>query len=293
MHEQTIRSLEQLAQEDPDVSLLALLYRDAVAASDDDAWKRVEITPTEPEPANGIPALHASTVSVEPDAFERLLSRMVKNSGLAERFPETTGRLADVDTPALIRALIEWDFPEIDRLSGEAGIEPPILLTTGGAALFPLMNELQSRIVSGSSDEPWNAGYCPVCGSWPTLAEQRGLEKQLWLRCGRCAAAWRTRHQECIYCGTTDHHELGYMAPEEERESRRVVTCSSCRGYIKVLATVSPMGPGDIWRRELNSIELDVAATDGEYARPDQPGFGIEINVLATASKERSWLPWR
>jgi FdhE protein len=293
MHEQTTRSLEQIAHDDPEIALLALLYRDAVASFEDPVWSTGNPDLRIFSPIGEIPVLHEQTLNLDLRAFLQLMERMITTAGLHETWPEINETIRAIDLAAFAKAVIEWNPIAIDELANDPAISPAVLLTVGGCALLPQMHAIQDARIPGYSTDKWNGGYCPICGSWPVLAEQRGLEKQLWLRCGRCFSEWRSRHQLCIYCGNTDHQRLGYMAAEDERESRRVSTCRECRGYLKVLATVTPLSPGELLKRDLKSLELDIAANDEGYARPEQPGCAFNISVNGTTRQERGWFPWR
>jgi FdhE protein len=293
MHEQTTKSLEQLAREDPEIALLALLYRDAIASFDDPRWSESNADLTIPDPVGQIPSLHDQTINLDAQAFLQLLEQMVETAGLQRSFPEITDAIRNLDLPTFVKAVIEWNIVAIDRQMNDPAISPATMLTLGGCAILPQMYALQGARTAGFSTDKWDRGYCPVCGSWPLLAEQRGLEKQLWLRCGRCFAEWKSRHQLCIFCGNTDHQRLGYMAAEDERESRRISICHECHSSLKVMATVAPLSPGELLQRDLQSLELDVAAADEGYTRPEQPGCSFTIHVNGVFSSNRSWFPWR
>jgi FdhE protein len=293
MNEQMTTSLEQLAREDPEIALLALLYRDAIAAFNDPRWTEGNPDLAITTPVGSIPSLHDQTIKLDIQAFQQLLEQMIETAGLKRSFPEIVDVVRRIDLAAFAKAVIEWDIVAIDHLLKEPALSPATMLTLGGCAILPLMHALHSGRAEKFSGDNWNEGYCPICGSWPVLAEQRGLEKQLWLRCGRCFCGWRSRHQLCIFCGNNDHERLGYMAAEDERESRRIAVCDECRGALKVLATVAPMSPGELLRRDLQSLELDVAAADDGYTRPEQPGCSFMIHIDGTFSTSRSWIPWR
>jgi FdhE protein len=129
----------------------------------------------------------------------------------------------------------------------------------------------------------WDAGYCPVCAAWPTLAELRGLSRERWLRCGRCGAGWRFPQQRCAFCATRDHRQIGYLAPEANRESRRAATCDACRGYLKTISTLDASSPAELAYQDLTTLELDVAALERDYARPETPGFPLAVTLQPAA----------
>ncbi len=140
----------------------------------------------------------------------------------------------------------------------------------------------------------WEAGFCPVCAAWPLLAELRGLERQRWLRCGRCGAGWPFPHLCCPFCGNTDHRTLPYLAPEAAREARQAAACDRCFAYIKTFATLRPLAPDEVLIQDVTSLELDMAALEAEYGRPETRAFPLDLRLepaRPAAGKRRGWLP--
>jgi FdhE protein len=272
-------TLERLAQEDPDVSRVALMYRDAIAAFDDPVWHIPRLSLHEASPAQSHPTLHNQLVSVDIDSTRRLMQQMATSAELAEIEPDIHRSIDSIDMPELLEILINWDAEALQEVGAQYDIEPAVVLALGCAAVIPQFHAIGNVFASQLQLESRETGNCPVCGSWPTLAEQRGLEKQLWLRCGRCGTGWKTRHQLCIFCSNTDHKTLGYLAAEGERESRRVNTCGECESYLKVFSTVTPLSHGEVLKRDLETFVLDVGATDAGFRQQPQPGFPIKVAV--------------
>jgi FdhE protein len=161
-------------------------------------------------------------------------------------------------------------------------------------ASLPLLLACGRRAEPVVRSAGWSEGFCPVCASWPTLAEVRGLAREYVLRCGRCACAWKGEQGRCTFCGNQDHQTLGYLAAEQERESRRAAVCDACRGYLKTVTSLGALAPADLLLHDLRTLELDVAALEQEYARPD--GLGCDLAVaLAPAphlNERRGWRRW-
>jgi FdhE protein len=120
----------------------------------------------------------------------------------------------------------------------------------------------------------------------------RGLDRERWLRCGRCGAGWPFPAQRCPHCAESDHRKLGYLAPAADRESRRAETCDTCHAYVKAVTVLAATPPADLPALDLDTLELDIAAIDRGYGRPAEPGFPLEIRVSPTATGRR-WLAWR
>jgi FdhE protein len=179
----------------------------------------------------------------------------------------------------------------LEALAAAAGVDAGLLTALGGLTVLPLLLACGQQAAPLVERSGWGEGYCPVCAAWPALAELRGLEKQRWLRCGRCSSGWLLAHDGCVFCGEADWHKLGYLAPEGDTESRRAVTCESCDGYLKTLASLTPLAPGDIAVADAQSLELDMAALERGYARPELPALPLPVTVQAQA--RRRFFGWR
>ena len=192
----------------------------------------------------------------------------------------------------LLEASITQDAARLEELAAEAGMDPALLMTLGQLTALPLLLACGRKAAPLVEQARWEEGYCPVCVAWPALAEARGLARRRWLRCGRCGTGWSLRHEGCAFCGNTDFRTLGYLAPEKESESRRAMVCERCRGYLKTFTTLAPLAPAEIGVYDVTSLELDMAALEHGYARPERPGFPLQVRV-EPARRRFGWSGWR
>jgi FdhE protein len=240
--------------------------------------------------ADGVPLLHGTTLTADGAEVRSLLAELATEVGA-----DVAGRLiaalqhGRMEAIEIIQAAIRYDEERLDQWTLEAEIDTGILGVVAQMTALPLLLACGQRFDSQVTTMAWSKGYCPVCGGWPTLAEMRGLERQQWLRCGRCASSWEHGLGACVFCGEDDHEQLGYLAPERERESRRAVTCESCHGYLKTFATLAALSAADIVARDLSSVELDVAALDEGYQRPSEAGYRPNVRLEPTRRRWRGW----
>lgn len=125
----------------------------------------------------------------------------------------------------------------------------------------------------------WAKGYCPVCGSWPTFAEVRGIERDHFFRCGRCNGDWQAHRLFCPFCGNTDHRQLISLMPESPGAARAVDVCKICLGYVKSFTTLQAAAA--VMIDDLASVDLDIAALEHGYKRPEGPGYRFEVTAVA------------
>jgi formate dehydrogenase maturation protein FdhE len=72
----------------------------------------------------------------------------------------------------------------------------------------------------------------------------------------------------CPFCGTRDHRLLGYLHVEGEEAQYRAATCDTCRGYVKMLSTLTALTGPQLLVAELAMLHLDLAALQRNYLPP-------------------------
>jgi FdhE protein len=207
---------------------------------------------------SGVPLLRGE--SLAPDAgFERRFRTVAAAANLST---------ADCGVRELVPELLAGRREAIDAWAESHRLDPALTATVLRLTLFPQLAAVHARWTDELAALRWEHGFCPVCGSWPLLGEFRGLEQQRVLRCGLCAAGWETPRLRCPYCATTDHEQLGYFFVEAEEGKYRVTTCSSCRGYVKMVSTLSELSPPRLLVADVATLHLDLAAADRGFATP-------------------------
>lgn len=194
---------------------------------------------------------------------------------LARRNPEWQPWLAEV--AALLPQLEDpaWDaqVPALSPLP--AGV--PLLAAAGldpSRVPMPLLYACRRR---WALPQGWKHGYCPVCGAWPGFAELCGVERMRYLRCVRCGAAWRAHGLSCVYCGMREHARLGSLVPEEGAPKWAIELCRACNGYLKVFTALRPSAPEGLLLKDLETVELDLAAGTRGYRRPEGTGYALDV----------------
>lgn len=253
-----------LAERDPTVAPLARLYRIAFMAARDQAWERGVPDLSRAQAEMGMPLLHRAALTPEEGALHALAKRLALEARIDE---------ADLAVERLSAAVA-------DRLDAS-----PVLRLLDDLLALPLLQAAGRRASPILAELAWDAGWCPTCGALPLLAESRGLDRERWLRCGRCATGWRFDQMRCAFCGTREHRELGYLAAAGQAEARRALTCEACGGYLKAVATVAAPSGAELALADLATVELDVAAVERGFARPLGLGFPLEVTVEPRARR--------
>jgi FdhE protein len=269
--------LADVRQKHPESETWLALVEAALAESQDAATWDAAVRAQGHGRRAGAPLLHGAELGVNGRAARRFVRRLAQLAGL-----DGGSSAHHLDARELLEAAIRQDDARIDAL---ATGDPSTLRVVAQVAAVPLLRACARTIGSDvSAGGAWWEGYCPLCGAWPTLAEFRGLERKRWLRCGRCGSGWEVPWLRCPFCAETSHENLGYLAPEDGETTRKVEVCDTCKGYVKAEPTVSELPWWGVLLDDVATVALDVAALDRGYHRPDRPGYGVEVTVVARRS---------
>jgi FdhE protein len=185
-----------------------------------------------------------------------------------------------LEAGAVFAATISRDQKAIAIGSRHRGLQSELVWLVAELATSPFVHGLQQLVLgrqTGRLDEAlkvaldgWTQGYCPLCGSWPTLIE--ALEGTSVLRCSFCAYAWTLAEPGCVYCGDIGPTFVT-SAPDASRPDRRLETCGSCRSYVKAIDVdeLSPFPLGPI--ADLETMDLDVITMKQGFQRPAPKAF--------------------
>lgn len=285
--------LAELARADATVAPLAWLQVEAWRAAADRAWAAAVPPLDAARLSQATPLLHGQTLAPDIGRVRRLLERLAVRAGELD-LPVGTLRQAlkreALDLPALLGAALTLDTARLEALAATADAPPGLLATLAGLASLPLLQACGAQALPLLQAARWDAGWCPVCAAWPALAELRGLERARWLRCGRCGVGWAYPHNRCVFCGTWSEGAQHYLAAEDTRDARRAITCGSCAGYLKTVATIGALAAEEVAVQDLATVELDMAALGKGCTRPDGLGFPLQVGFApARASGWRGW----
>lgn len=231
--------------------------------------------------AGNVPLLSGAAVSIDKSLVRSLL---VKLTGIAAR--NGTAKMAtlakvagsELDFLSLFKAALHQDNNQLGTIATALGIDGDAFQAVAVLLPMPFLQACNGRWAR-SIPAGWTEGYCPICGAWPALAEVRGIERSRYLRCGRCGAGWQAHCLFCPYCGITDHKELVSLVPEKSNSNSVIDACNRCLGYVKTFTKLQGSPPAKIILDDLASVELDVAAAEQGYKRPQGSGYFLNVTV--------------
>jgi FdhE protein len=76
-----------------------------------------------------------------------------------------------------------------------------------------------------------------------------------------------------------DHNELVSLVPENSGSNAVIDACKRCLGYVKTFTMLQGSPPARVLLDDLGSVELDVAALEQGYKRPQGNGYWLNVTV--------------
>jgi FdhE protein len=268
----------------PWLGVLSAVLEEASDAPSGALWDAIAASTTlQTERAPGTPLLAGAHIPIDAPLADRWVRRVLALA--AEAGPEAIGLRAvagsgALDARTLLEAAVNADGARLEALAQSLDVDPDALAAVAALAVMPLLQALRRRFGPLEAVDPhWHEGHCPICGGWPHLAEQRGLERTRRLRCARCGGDWVQPGIRCPYCGVVGHESRAGLVSEQDGEARKVETCAACRGYLKSVATLRAWDGDEVALIDLATVDLDLVALEREYERPEprrlEPGVRV------------------
>jgi FdhE protein len=121
----------------------------------------------------------------------------------------------------------------------------------------------------------WEKGYCPVCGTFPTMAMIKEKISERWLHCSQCGYEWKFSRVLCPYCEYEACKEMPFFFVEDKgREC--AFACDQCKRYLITLTHVGDLNITDLDISAISLTHLDIIMQDKGF----QPMASCEWNVF-------------
>ena len=91
----------------------------------------------------------------------------------------------------------------------------------------------------------------------------------------------------------TDHEELVSLVPEKNGSNAAIDSCKRCLGYVKTFTTLQGSPPANAMVDDLASVDIDIAALEQGYRRPEGAGYSRDIKIIAKPGFSERILSWR
>ncbi|WP_027721795.1 formate dehydrogenase accessory protein FdhE [Maridesulfovibrio zosterae] len=169
----------------------------------------------------------AEVLQLEPDTQRNLLA-----------FLDITENLLE-----FAQARILGNLSHFERISEQLGLAPSTVLHYIAEAISaPVLNAIVCSMNEALSSLSWEHGYCPVCGSSPSISQLTpknmadseylvGGGGKKYLHCSLCGHDWHYKRSACAACGNDDSETREFLFLENMKHER-IEVCHKCGKYM-------------------------------------------------------------
>jgi FdhE protein len=280
-------ALQELGRQRPEWEPWLTVVEKVLGESAGARWDSLVPARAEPQESK-VPLLSGAKLAMDGNLLRRWTEDLIRTAGRSGTEKMATLKpaiQASSDIIDLFKASLCQDGDRLNEIAAAIGADADAFQAVAALIPVPFLHACNRRWAA-SVAKSWLEGYCPVCGAWPAFAEVRGIERSRYLRCGRCAGEWQARALICPYCGMTDHNQLVSLIPEKAGASRAIEACKRCLGYVKTFTTLQASPAAKIILDDLASVDLDLAAIERGYQRPQGPGYSLAITARGQSRQQ-------
>jgi len=154
----------------------------------------------------------------------------------------------------------------IEQMADESGVNKKVFSFLMQGSTRPSIEAGMEQLRSELDPETWLKGYCPMCGSLPSLSLLKEEVGKRYLLCSYCGYQWRIDRLFCPFCNNKEQESLQYFCGEGE-EAYRIDLCEKCHQYIKTI-DYRNLEESDPVLEDLATLHLDILASQKGYKRP-------------------------
>ena len=225
------------------------VIRQAVLFRDDDPWEEIALSLI-PAMKRGFPALQ--------DDLEKLEEIIKKeNISIYDYFKSYP---ADGDT-----IVAGWASEFNINAAAVA-----LLLKT----ITRIILETRSQLIQWKGGN-WEKGYCPVCGTFPSIAMIKEKIAERWLHCSQCGHEWKFSRVICPCCEDKAYEETPFFFVED-KGNECAFACNKCKRYLITLTRMSDLIVRDLDISAISLTHLDIIMQEKGF----QPMATCEWNVF-------------
>ncbi|MCR4666808.1 MAG: formate dehydrogenase accessory protein FdhE [Desulfovibrio sp.] len=209
-----------------------------------------------------------------------VLRTLPQFNGHTDGFDALFRELSVDDEEKLINACTKNDPSIVQELAKSHNMPLPNLMFAVEMIVPVLFRALRRRSLKDSTpwdeNNMWQQGYCPVCGSYPTIAwldkpvvderntylSEGGGRKHL--HCGVCGANWRFLRLGCPFCSVSKSKQLEMFSEEKNPYGESVDFCSDCHCYYPTVDLRERTELPNLDAQALGMMHLDIIAREKE-----------------------------
>lgn len=234
-------------------------------------------TPDTSRLANGVPVLAETDLAWVSLLFPEVLQALQPAMTILPLVQQALNSLLEsiaterVTPEACATAYLDNNRKGLQQVAEHVGIPPELLVFLTQQTLGPIIGayaQQQKHI----ADSPWQEGYCPVCGSFPSvglLARKdpnqseylSGGGGQKYLHCSLCSHEWRYKRGTCPACNNSETGAIEYMhTPDTPWE--HIEFCKKCNSYLNTINLRETTENLHLHAAAIGMMHLDIYAAE-------------------------------
>jgi FdhE protein len=199
-------------------------------------------------PEDSLKEITLSMATAVKEGMPKLSENIDKISGLIQ---EDKIKSADY-----FKALID-DNKASDDWGKNLKISPSNASFLMSLVLRVILERRAKEITAALGAFDWEKGYCPICGSFPSIAliEEEGGKR--FLHCSSCGQYWRFTRISCPYCEKEERKDIEYFYVENKTQEAAFV-CDKCKKYLITLYRAGKIFARDMDISAISMIHMDI-----------------------------------
>jgi FdhE protein len=126
------------------------------------------------------------------------------------------------------------------------------------------LEQRAKEVTAALGEFDWEKGYCPICGSFPSIAliEEEGGKR--FLHCSSCGHDWRFTRVFCPYCENDAKQGMDYFYIEKKTQESAFV-CDKCKKYLVTIYRAGSLFVRDMDIAAISLIHMDMIMQEEGY----------------------------
>jgi len=228
----------------------------------------------------GVPVIRQTTLFRDDDPWAEIALSLIP--AMKQGFPALQDDLEKLEEIIKNENISIYDYFKSYPADGDTIIAGWTSEFNINAAAVALLLKTISRIILEKRSQNiewkwgnWEKGYCPVCGTYPSIAMIKEKIAERWLHCSQCGYEWKFSRVICPYCEDEAYKEMPFFFVEDKGNDC-AFACDKCKRYLITLTRMSDLIVRDLDISAISLTHLDIIMQDKGF----QPMAVCEWNVF-------------
>jgi len=210
----------------------------------------------------GVPVIRQAMLFHHDDPWAEIALSLIP--AMKQGFPALQDDLSKLEELAKNKTISIYDYFRSYLADGDAVVAGWVSEFNVSAAAVALMLGTITRIILEKRTQhikwkwgDWEKGYCPVCGTFPSIAMIKEKIAERWLHCSQCGYEWKFSRVLCPYCEHEACKEMPFFFVEGN-DKECAFACDKCKRYLITLTRMSDLIIRDLDISAVSLTHLDL-----------------------------------